>query len=223
MQICVIIPTYNESRKIGKIVEQIRKQNWQIVVIDDGSTDNTAEISRSFGATVLKNEKNFGKGFSLSRGLEYARDRNFDAVVTIDGDGQHLPAEIPQFIKLAKASDAGLIVGNRMHNPHSMPLIRVLTNMFMSWLISKLIRRNIPDTQCGFRLMKSDLVKEIRFNTQRFEIDSEILIQAARLGYKIESIPIKSIYHKERSQINPLLDTLRFINYIWRHIWTLRS
>ena len=223
MRVCIIIPTYNESAAIGNIIHQIRQQKREVVVVDDGSTDATAQISKDKGAIVLRNSKNHGKGFSLIRGLRYALDNNFDAAITMDGDGQHRPEDIPYFIQRAESTDAGIIIGNRMNNPHRMPMIRVLTNKFMSWFISKMIRKKIPDSQCGFRLIKKELLKKLKFTTHRFETESEILFQASRLGYKIDSQPIKSIYQRERSQINPFLDTVRFINFIWRQRWIMKT
>ncbi len=242
MKVCVIIPVFNESAKIGGVIQQIRRKDFEVVVIDDGSTDNTAIISRDNGAIVLKNPENQGKGYSLIRGLRYILEKDFDAVITMDGDGQHSPDDIPAFINKAQTSDAGIIIGNRMSNPSDMPPIRVLTNKFMSVLISKLVKQKIADTQCGFRLIKKQLLEDIKLNplacdshqsgnvktrtgltTKRFETESEILFQASLLGYRIESIPIKSIYQKEKSQINPFLDTIRFISFICRQLWIMRS
>ena len=223
MRVCIVIPTYNESAAIGSIIKQIRQQDHDVVVIDDGSTDTTSQISQESGAFVLRNSKNQGKGHSLLRGFNYVMDNNYDAVITMDGDDQHSPDDTVLFIQKAESSDAGIIIGNRMHNPKNMPFIRILTNKFMSWFLSKLIRQRIPDTQCGFRLIKTDLLGKIKFTTHRFETESEILIKASRLGYKIESIPIRTIYRKEKSQINPSLDTLRFISFIFRQIWNTRN
>lgn len=223
MKACVVIPTYNESAAIGGIVREIRGQGRQVIVVDDGSSDDTARISRDNGAVVLKNAKNQGKGFSLVCGLKYALAHNFEAAVIMDGDGQHEPKDIPRFVWKAEHSDSGIVIGNRMHNPRTMPIIRVLTNKFMSWLISRLIKQKVPDTQCGFRLIKREVLERIRFTTHRFETESEILIQAAQSGYKIESLPIESVYQREKSRINPFFDTIRFINFIFRQIWTIKS
>jgi len=223
MKVCIIIPTYNESLAIGDLVKQIRKQGWGVVVVDDGSSDATAQISQDYGAIVLRNQKNQGKGFSLIRGLRYALDENFDAAITMDGDGQHSPEDIPRLIQEAQTSQAGIIIGNRMQSTGKMPAIRVLTNKFMSWFISLLIRQRVPDTQCGFRLIKKELLARIKFTTRRFETESEILFQASNLGYQIHCVPIKTIYQKEKSQINPFIDTIRFFSFVWRQIWTTYS
>jgi glycosyltransferase involved in cell wall biosynthesis len=219
MKICVLIPTYNEAQTIASIVKQIRSQNLDILVIDDGSSDNTYQIARDSGAFVLKNEQNQGKGISLIKGFDYILKNNFDAVITMDGDGQHLPDEIPSFMRLALSSDSGIIIGNRMLTRKNMPFVRVLTNKVMSWFISKVSKQKIPDTQCGFRLIKKEVLEKLLLNTSKYETESEILIKASRLGFKIESLPIKSIYIGKKSHINPFIDTLRFLNFILRDVF----
>jgi glycosyltransferase involved in cell wall biosynthesis len=223
MKICVIIPTYNEARAIANIVKKIKQHELDVVVVDDGSYDNTSGIAEDSGAVVLRNPINEGKGASLIKGFHYALERDFDAVITMDGDGQHIPEEIPYFIRLAKYSDSAVLIGNRMLKVKDMPLIRVFTNKFMSWFISSLTRQKIPDTQCGFRLIKKEVLKKIRLETRKYETESEIIIKTARLGYKIESVPINTVYNSEKSQINPFVDTLRFIKFISRELWTTRS
>jgi glycosyltransferase involved in cell wall biosynthesis len=223
MKICVVIPTYNEAKAIANIVRKIRQQELEVAVIDDGSQDNTSRIANDNGAIVLRNENNEGKGASLIRGFHYALGRDFDAVITMDGDGQHLPSEIPYFIRLAEYSNSGILIGNRMFKRKNMPSVRVFTNKFMSRLISFVAGQSIPDTQCGFRLIKKEVLEKINLKTSKYETESEIIIQASRLGFKIESVPIKTIYNGERSQINPVIDTLRFIKFIVRELWTTKS
>ncbi|MDD4893758.1 MAG: glycosyltransferase family 2 protein [Candidatus Omnitrophica bacterium] len=223
MKICVLIPTFNESKTIAGLIKKIRQQGLEAVVIDDGSKDNTPELAGDSGAVVLRNKENQGKGASLVKGFDYALGKGFDAVITMDGDGQHLPEEIPYFIRTAQYSDGSIFIGNRMSKIKNMPYLRIFTNKFMSWLISFVSGQRIPDTQCGFRLIKKEVLKKINLSTTKFETESEILIKASRLGFKIESIPIKTIYAGEKSQINPLTDTLRFIKFIIGQLWTTKS
>lgn len=223
MKICVIIPTYNEAKAIAEIVRKVRQQELETVVIDDGSLDNTSQLARDNGAVVLRNENNEGKGASLIKGFRYALDAGSDAVITMDGDGQHLPEEIPYFIRVARYSKSGIFIGNRLLKSKNMPSLRVMTNKFMSWLISLVAGQEIPDTQCGFRLIKKGVLEKINLRTSKYESESEILIQASRLGYRIESVPIKTIYNGEKSQINPVTDTLRFAKFIIKEIWTTRN
>jgi len=150
----------------------------------------------------------------LVRGFKFALDNAFDAVITMDGDGQHLPQDLPDFIRLAENSDKAIIIGNRMGKTKTMPFIRILTNRFMSWLISCVTGQKIPDSQCGFRLIKKEVLQKIKFGTRRFETESEVLIKGSRLGFKIGSVPIKTVYSTEKSRINPVVDTLRFIRFI---------
>ena len=216
MKTCVIIPAYNESPSILKLIQDIKKYQLEILVIDDGSTDNTFSIAKDAGVQAMLNLNNQGKGASLVKGFKYALENNFDAVITMDADGQHLAEDLPSFIEEAKDPNSHIILGNRMFNVGKMPFLRVITNKFMSWLISMMSKQVIPDTQCGFRLIKREVFMNIKLSTSKYETESELLIKASRLGFKIKSIPVKSVYGLEKSQINPFIDTLRFIRLIFK-------
>lgn len=223
MRACVVIPTHNESKAIADVINQVRKQGLEVILVDDGSTDNTAAVAREAGAIVLENYQNQGKGASLIKGFHYALDKGFDALVTMDGDGQHLPQDLPFFLRLAEYSESAVLVGNRMATSRNMPLARLWTNKFMSWLISGVAGQKIPDTQCGFRLIKKEVLQKIELESSKYEIESEILIKAARQNFRIESVPIKTVYQGEKSQINPFIDTLRFIRFMIRVLWTTQA
>jgi glycosyltransferase involved in cell wall biosynthesis len=214
MKACVLIPTYNEENEIAELIHALQRLSLEIIVTDDGSQDKTPLIAESCGAKVLLNERNIGKGAALSRGFDYALKNGFDAVITMDGDGQHRPEDIPVFFKEAESKEADIIVGNRMLNTGNMPFVRVLTNKFMSWMISRIAGQNIPDTQCGFRLIKSGVLEKIKTETVKFEAESEILIKASAAGFRIKSVPIRTVYAQEKSRINPFSDTIRFFKYI---------
>ncbi|MFA5005282.1 MAG: glycosyltransferase family 2 protein [Candidatus Omnitrophota bacterium] len=218
MRTCVIIPALNESRKIGELIKQARSFIADIFVIDDGSTDQTARVARENGAQVLRNERNLGKGACLVKGYAYALEKGFDAVISMDGDGQHSPEDLPAFLKAAEGSGNALIIGNRMFDPGKMPFVRILTNRAMSWLLSLVTKQNIPDTQCGFRLVKKALLEKVNLVTSKFEMESEILIKASRRGFKIISVRIKTIYGNQKSQINPFVDTFRFLRFLAREL-----
>lgn len=215
MKTCVIIPTYNESRTIGGLVSDIKRKGLDVVVVDDGSVDDTGRIAKNRGAHLISNIKNRGKGASLKRGFEHVLQKNYAAIIVMDGDGQHNTEDLLRFIKIARTSNAELIIGNRMGDTRSMPLLRRLTNKIMSHFISNLAEQEIPDTQCGFRLIKRHVLEKIELISLKFEIESEILIKAAKEKLKILSIPIKTIYQGESSKINPLKDTLRFIRMLF--------
>jgi glycosyltransferase involved in cell wall biosynthesis len=214
MKTCVIIPAYNESANILVLIKDIKRYQLGVLVIDDGSTDDTFNIAKDAGVQSMLNLRNQGKGASLVKGFKFALENNFDAVITMDADGQHLAQDLPLFIEAAKDPGIHIILGNRMQNVENMPYLRVITNKFMSWVISVLCKQAIPDSQCGFRLIKNEVLKNIKLGTSKYETESELLIKASRRGYKIRSIPIRSIYGREKSRINPFIDTLRFIRLI---------
>lgn len=216
MNICAVIPSYNENKTIANIIQQVKLQGLEVIVIDDGSTDNTFQSASKTLAIVIKNDKNEGKGASLVKGFGYVLGHNFDAVITMDGDGQHDPGDIRHFIQIAGASDSGIFIGNRMHRPKDMPLARFVVNKFTSWLISMYTKQDIPDSQCGFRLIKKEVLEKVKFETNNYDAESEILIKAARLGFKIESVPINTIYRGQKSKINPFVDAYRFIRLMCR-------
>ncbi len=220
MRFCIVIPAFNEAKTIGQVVETLRLKGFAVVVIDDGSCDHTGQIAQARGAVVILHEKNKGKGASLQDGFYYAIQKNYEWVLTMDGDGQHDPADIPQFIEKAKANPRSVITGNRMHNHQGMPLVRLCTNRFMSGLISGLCKQEIPDTQCGFRLISCDILKEIKLTAGDYEIETEVLIKASKKNFKIYSVPVQTIYLDEASKINPIIDTLRFIRYIIKEIFS---
>ena len=214
MKGCVIIPAYNEEMRIGHIVGEVKAKGLDCIVIDDGSADKTKEEAGKEGADVICHPKSLGKGVSLRDGFKKALEKGCDFVITMDGDGQHHPDELKGFVKAAETGGAAIILGNRMGDPKGMPLKRKLTNWVMSSFISLIAGQKMPDTQCGYRLIKSEVLKAVSLTTDKYEIESELLIGASKAGFKIASIPIKSIYGGEKSQIHPFVDTLRFFSFI---------
>ncbi|MFH1045954.1 MAG: glycosyltransferase family 2 protein [Candidatus Omnitrophota bacterium] len=220
MNICVLIPSFNEAKTIAQLVKRVLAQHLVVVVVDDGSADTTAEVAAAAGAAVLKHPHNKGKGAALKNGFRFALNKKYDAVITMDGDDQHSPDDIAHFIQAALTSDADIIVGNRMTASRKMPKVRWLTNKAMSSLVSLICRRKIPDSQCGFRLFKRAVLAEMNPLSDNYEIETEILIEASRKGFKISSIPIQTIYTSKVGSINPVIDTIRFIRYLLRMLFT---
>lgn len=217
MKVWIAIPAYNEKKTIGQLLSKVKKQGFSIIVVDDGSADNTHVAARDYADVILRNPRNLGKGMCIQEAISYLMDNtDFDYVITMDADGQHSPGELKKFVKEAEKG-ASFIVGNRMINPVNMPLLRFITNNFMSWLISRITKQNIPDTQCGFRMIKRDVFERVKVETSKFEVESEIIIKAAAEGFIIKSIPVESIYFKvQKSKIHPFVDTLRFVRFVFR-------
>lgn len=212
-KICVLIPSYNEERTIGDIVSKLIRRGLVTYVVDDGSTDLTAGHAEEAGAVVVKHRVNKGKGASLREGFKHILKKDFEAVIVMDADGQHDVSDIDTFLKRAGEVDAGMIIGDRMSDTGSMPILRLLTNRFMSWLISLIAGQSIPDSQNGYRLIRADLLKVMlpRLESSNYEIESEMIIRAARAGFKIANAPVKTVYQDEKSRINPFVDTFRFM------------
>jgi glycosyltransferase involved in cell wall biosynthesis len=213
-KIIALIPSYNEARAIGGIAGQLKSMGLSVCVIDDGSADDTSGIARQAGAFVIRHEKNRGKGASLIDGFGYAVKEGFSAALVLDGDGQHLVDDAGRFFKKMEETGADIVIGNRMSDTSIMPASRKLTNKFMSYLISKICGHDIPDTQCGFRLIRSRVLEGVHLKSSNYEIESELLLKAARKGFKIESVPVKTVYENEKSRINPFVDTVRFIIFL---------
>lgn len=218
MRACVIIPVHNEAAVIGLLVADLKRKGYDVLVIEDGSTDHSGSIAKENGAVVLTHEKKKGKGVSLRDGFDYALKQNYDGVIAMDGDGQHDVLDIDKFLRTVKETGSDIVTGNRMENHKGMPLVRLLTNKLMSGMISLICRQRIPDTQCGFRYISADVLKAVRLSSSDFEIESEVLIKASKMGFKIGSVPIKTIYRNELSKINPLVDTVRFFVYLLREL-----
>jgi len=219
MKIAIVIPAHNEAQAIGPLVEAVRALGYDCVVIDDGSVDKTAVVAREAGAVVLKTGTKSGKGNALKVGFDHVLKSDYEALIAMDGDGQHAPSDIAAFVACYQNTNADIVSGDRMHNPQGMPLVRLATNRFMSWLISLFCRQHVPDTQCGFRLIKTNALRAIKLESSDFEIETEVLIKASKKGFKIASVGIKTIYRDEISKIQPVRDTFRFIAYLWRELW----
>jgi len=218
--LCVLIPSYNEARTIGGIVRRLKEKGLTVYVVDDGSADETAGIAEKEGAVVVKHKVNRGKGASIQEGLRHIAKRAFDAVMIMDADGQHKVEDIDNFIRKAGESGADMVVGNRMSDVSSMPPVRIHTNRFMSNLISKMSGQYVPDTQCGFRYIKRPVLEKIELGSSNFEIESEMIIKTARAGFSIDSVPIETVYEDEKSRINPIIDTARFIIFVIKMYFT---
>lgn len=210
----VVIPAYQARLSIGELVRAVANQNLPVLVVDDASTDGTTEEAKKSGATVLRLPVNQGKGAALREGFSKALAGPYDWILTLDADGQHLPDEIPKFFEAAHDKGADMVLGNRMENPEGMPLVRRLTNGLMSRLLSRMTHQSFPDSQCGFRLIHRRVLEGLSLSTHRFEIESELLVKAARAGFKIVSIPVRSFYSTHVSFIRPFKDTVRFFRFL---------
>lgn len=199
-----------------------------MIVVDDGSYDATSQIAQNSGAIVIEHQINRGKGAALRTGFQYALDHKYDAVITMDSDGQHDADDIPKFLEAFESKTSalmyrdtkpiGIILGSRMQDISTMPAIRKVTNKLTSFVGSLLAHQKLTDSQSGFRLISSNVLRTVQLETTGFEMESELLIKASKTGFRIISVPIKTIYGQEVSKIDPVLDTYRFLRLLFRSL-----
>lgn len=212
---CVLLPAFNADETVGKVARRVKELGFDVVVVDDGSTDKTAELSSKSGAVVISHLRNRGKGQALQTGFEYVRRMNYDGVVTLDSDGQHDPDEITHLLRAGEVQHAAIVVGNRMPDAAHMPPLRWRTNRFMSSVVSWVARQSIPDSQCGFRMIRKEVLDSVPIRTKHYEVETELLLKAAAKKWKIVSVPVRAIYDKnQRSHIRPVIDGVRFAGLI---------
>jgi glycosyltransferase involved in cell wall biosynthesis len=223
MRTLVIVPSKNVEATVGDVVRRVLGLDLglDVLVVNDGSEDDTSRVAREAGAEVVEHAENLGKGAALRTGFEYAVERGYEAVITIDGDGQHDPAAIPQFLETIEKSGADIVVGTRMHAVGQMPKLRIWTNRTTSRVVSFLSRQSIPDSQSGYRMIRVRVLKDLvkSFVTTRYDTESELLIRAGRRGYRVAATAIESIYRGAVSHINPVADTLRFVRLVGRSLF----
>ena len=217
-QTAAVIPAYQDEKHIGDIVRRTRERLDHVLAIDDGSSDQTAQRAREAGAEVIVHSQNRGKGEAIKTGLGHWLDREVTWAILLDSDGQHLPEEIDRFIaEAASATRPTFFIGNRMNNVAGMPYVRRVVNRYMSRRISRICGQEIPDTQCGFRMLNRQLIPELLGGGHRFDYDTEALIIASRKGYRIESVPITTVYTDQVSKIHPVRDAFRFFKLMQRY------
>lgn len=216
-KICVLLPAFNEAQNIQKVIQEIRTIVEDVVVVDDGSRDETAQLARRAGAVVISHKRNQGKGAALKTGFNYVLEKGYHGVITMDADGQHLPGEIKDFLPCIETEDPDILLGSRMHDPKGMPLDRLWTNLFTSWLISRRAGQKIEDCQSGFRYISSRVLQKTELATRTFDTEPELLMRASWHGFKIHHVPITSVYLPNFvSRINPIVDTWRFFAMVFR-------
>jgi len=213
-QTCLVIPCFREEKTIAAVVSTSRQWMRRVIVVDDGSDDQTAIRAEEAGAEVIRHSTRRGKGHALHTGLEAARKAGFLWCITMDGDGQHSTGDLPRFLDFP--ADIELLIGNRMGDPQEIPCLRRQTNRLMSFLLSWLTGRKLWDSQCGFRRVSIHAWKQLAIEASQFEVESEFIIRMAEGGKRIEFVPITVIYGTEKSKIRPFKDTWRWIAWFFR-------
>lgn len=218
-RLMALIPAYNEEEHIADVIAGASRF-LPVVVVDDGSKDATAARAEAAGAAVLRQIPNQGKGAALRRGFRYALDEGYDALVMLDADGQHDPAEISTFMQCYTASQPDLIIGSRRFK--EMPFPRNLTNTFGRWLFSRALGQYVPDNQSGYRLLSRRLMEATLDSAEQgFEFEVEMIVVCVRKGFRLEWVPIRTIYGDQGSHIRPIPHLIHYVRVVW-HTWRAR-
>ena len=207
----VIIPAYEVASAVADVIRSCLGHPCLqgVIVIDDGSMDETAAVAARAGAEVIRHERNMGKGAALMTGFAAASERGWESAVTIDSDGQHDPAFIPDLVACHQETGAEIVIGTRPKAGTDMPLQRRLSNHMSSLLVTRLSGQTVIDSQSGYRLISRRVWETITFTRTRYDMESELLIKAGRAGFRIGHAYIRTQYGDERSHFRPLTDTYR--------------
>ncbi|MEM3585716.1 MAG: glycosyltransferase family 2 protein [Candidatus Jordarchaeaceae archaeon] len=207
-----VSPAYNEEKTVAKVVEGALKSTDGVIVIDDGSTDDTYNEAIRAGATVVRHSRNLGKGAALKTGFKKALEMGADIIVVLDADGQHNPEEIPKLLKTMVRENSDVVVGSRfLGSIKGMPRIRILSNTLTTKILRLYFGLPITDSQSGYRAYKRRLLEEVEFSATRFSAETEILVDAKRKGFKISEVEIQTIYGEEKSKMRVFEDTVRWV------------
>lgn len=210
-----LVPCFNEERSIASVVKGVLPHLPAVLVVDDGSTDQTAAYARAAGAEVVQHATNRGKGAALRVGFQQLRDRGFGWALILDGDGQHAAEDIPALLAGAETTCAPLVIGSRLRDMGRMPWLRRRVNRWMTRRLAKRAGIPLADSQCGFRLVNLEVLAGIPLRTDRFEIESEMVLAFARAGKRVEFVPVQMLPRLGSSKIHPWSDTWRWLRW-WR-------
>ncbi|MEE9441268.1 MAG: glycosyltransferase family 2 protein [candidate division Zixibacteria bacterium] len=218
-KILLLIPAYNASKYILELMERVSPyfEDDNILIINDGSIDTTQDEIDKLDCHEITFPENRGKGVALKKGFEFAVNNGYDAVITIDSDLQHRPEHLPAFLEAYNNAD--ILIGTRDIHPRLMPFDRLLTNNLTSIIISIFGSTRIRDSQSGYRLIKTPVLKKLCLTSSRYDTESEMLFQSGYLGFTAGEVAIDTVYEGSHSFINPFKDTTRFIRQIWKRIW----
>lgn len=223
MNVVALVPAYRAEATLGAVVLATQEYLPRVLVIDDGSEDETSRIAREAGAEVLRFEKNRGKGAALRAGFARVLELHAAAALTLDADGQHDPSEIPRILEHWRQTRAGLVIGSRSHLDGEMTRARRAGNRFSRLALSYLAGVSVPDGQSGFRLYDAKLLLRIPLSGERYEMESEVIVKAARARFGVESLPIRlaRVDGTSTSHFRPVRDTARIcISAVRSRFWS---
>jgi glycosyltransferase involved in cell wall biosynthesis len=212
--VCAVVPFYNEKETIDLVLDETIKYVKFIIAVNDGSSDDSYQTARKKSdIKIIDLDKNYGKGKALRVGFEEAISSDFQFVITLDADLQHEPKYIPKLIEGLSSFD--IVIGNRLNDLKGMPLQRKLSNKLTSFFLTVKTGQKILDSQCGYRAYRTEVLKNVRTTYSGFEAESEILVKAAKKGFKIGFVDVPTIYGNEKSKMQPVRSILGFMRVLF--------
>jgi glycosyltransferase involved in cell wall biosynthesis len=208
-RVAAVIPALNEVGTIAAVVSRVRPYASSVCVVDDGSTDGTAEAARAAGAEVVQNAGPHGKGVAIRTGLAHVLRQDCTHVLLIDADLQHLPEEAARLIDEAERTAADVVLGERRFERHATPPARYYANRIGSRALSWFIGVAVRDTQCGYRLFRADMLRNLPLKARGYDIETEMLVKLRRRKGRIASVPVTAVYAGQTSKLRPVRDTTR--------------
>ena len=209
MHAAAVIPAFNEAASIAAVVNGVRNAVAQVIVVDDGSSDATADEARRAGAEVLVHSSNRGKGHAVRTGLARVLAESFTHVLLLDADLQHLPEEASALLAKAESSGAEIVLGERRFDRTRMPASRYHANRIGSRVLSWFVGVPVQDTQCGFRVFRVDALRPLKLTATGYEVETEMLVKVRRRGGRVATVPVTAVYGHQRSKLRPVPDTTR--------------
>lgn len=208
-EVCILIPAYNAGSTLGSVLEKIEPLHLDTLVVDDGSGDETGRVALKYGAHLLHHPSNLGKGAALRTGFQYILDKGYQMVITLDADAQHDPSEIPFLLKVFRSVRPDILIASRAAEFTQMTFLRRFWNRLGARAVARLCHSDITDSQSGFRLIRTEILREIGLSTSGFETELELLIKACKKGFGVLSVPTITprVDGTKSSHFKPVTDT----------------
>jgi glycosyltransferase involved in cell wall biosynthesis len=218
--IYAVIPAYNASKTLKPVIQGLRTSGiiTKIVVVNDGSTDNTQDLIKQLNVENIVHPQNLGKGAALKSGFRWANSKNADLILTIDADGQHNPCDVEKLLGKMSLENADIVIGSRRTDLKNMPFHRITSNLITSKLISWRIKQKVEDSQSGFRIIRTNVFKTVKLTANKYDLESELIIKAGLTNFKIVTVPVETIYKKHLKSSVQFLDVFRFIALFLRSL-----
>lgn len=207
--ICILIPAYNAEQTLGSVLEKIRPLGLDMIVVNDGSGDETKRVALEYGALLLEHPSNLGKGTALRTGFQYVLQKDYQVLITLDADGQHDPSEIPSLLRIFQSVKPDILIASRAGEFGQMTFLRRFWNRLAARAVARLCHSDITDSQSGFRLIRTEILRQIPLLTSGYETELELLIKACKKDFNVLSVPLihPKVDGTAFSHFKPVTDT----------------